>query len=948
MTYRELAILLPCHSLEDFPVHHEGDDAEGLLAAWTALWHPALLASAEAMPTWHRVEEPPESCEELLLVAPSVAASEIAPSVGSRLKKDCACFIRRKTDRQEILDLALEKLPDEQRAVAPELAADFLALGFAYLQVELLTHHMRYSSHVDEGHFRDGLVEAAQAALRGEAEVVRENLGACFDVLAEQRDHYYPVDAHLIDLTLVAETTIGPSLRGELARQRHTNLLISGATLAELAEREPESLSALKQALAEGRCTLIGGEYHEVDNAFRDAESLLSGLRRGLAAYESILGSRPVIYGRRNHGLSPTLPQVLDQFGFEGALHASFDGSPLPEGTQSRTRWEGYDGSTIDALARSPQDASKPETFLTLSTKIGESMDMDHVATVCLAHWPSAASHWREELEIIARYAPALGKFTPLDEYLRDTDHAGQYDRFDADQYRSAELQQAVIRGAADPISGVAGRRRRRASAQAAQNLAALAAMTSGAWDGREAARLDQLDQAECREMANPNGGEPSGPEESESLLAAAAGDFSQGLPRSEAEPETAYLVANPLGVARRELLDVSQLEALPNEEKPVYAADDAAGAQRAVIDTPPFGFAWVTAAAADGKKRSVSKPLAEDNLLRNEYFEARVSPTTGALVSVHDFHSRGNRLSQQLAMRLGGAARSGGDPWSHPEEQAQYSVMAADSVEVLRADSVIGEIESRGRLLDKTGRELARYQQTFRVTRARRVLEIDIELEPLEEPRADPWKSYFCSRVAWAAAGANLWRGVHWARRPTLARKIVAPEYLEIDLPDQSTTILSGGIAHHRAVGDRMLDTILLVRGETRRKFRLGLAFDTKQPWNEALMFLTPPTAVQEQSAPPASARHGWLFHIDARNVMTTHLEPIIEEERVAGFRMRLIEVAGRRTTARLSGFRNLSWAGRVTFLGRPIADCELEGDGDSLSLEMAPHQWVQVEGRW
>ena len=35
---QELIILLPCHSLEDFPLHHEGEDAEGLLASWTALW----------------------------------------------------------------------------------------------------------------------------------------------------------------------------------------------------------------------------------------------------------------------------------------------------------------------------------------------------------------------------------------------------------------------------------------------------------------------------------------------------------------------------------------------------------------------------------------------------------------------------------------------------------------------------------------------------------------------------------------------------------------------------------------------------------------------------------------------------------------------------------------------------------------------------------------------
>ena len=41
MNYTDLTVLLPCHSLEDFPLYHEGAEADGLLAAWSALWHPA-------------------------------------------------------------------------------------------------------------------------------------------------------------------------------------------------------------------------------------------------------------------------------------------------------------------------------------------------------------------------------------------------------------------------------------------------------------------------------------------------------------------------------------------------------------------------------------------------------------------------------------------------------------------------------------------------------------------------------------------------------------------------------------------------------------------------------------------------------------------------------------------------------------------------------------------
>ena len=58
MRYAELIILLPCHSFEDFPYHHEGEEADGLLASFTALWHPRLLATAGQMPQFRRADDP--------------------------------------------------------------------------------------------------------------------------------------------------------------------------------------------------------------------------------------------------------------------------------------------------------------------------------------------------------------------------------------------------------------------------------------------------------------------------------------------------------------------------------------------------------------------------------------------------------------------------------------------------------------------------------------------------------------------------------------------------------------------------------------------------------------------------------------------------------------------------------------------------------------------------
>ena len=100
------------------------------------------------------------------------------------------------------------------------------------------------------------------------------------------------------------------------------------------------------------------------------------------------------MFGRYSYGLTPVLPQLLVKSGYQGAFHATFEEGSFPEGSQVKTRWEGVDATSLDAIARVPLNANLPETFLSLATKLGESMDMDHVATLCLAHWPGQISPW--------------------------------------------------------------------------------------------------------------------------------------------------------------------------------------------------------------------------------------------------------------------------------------------------------------------------------------------------------------------------------------------------------------------------------------------------------------------------------------------------------------------------------------------------------------------------
>jgi len=926
--YTQLIILLPCHSLEDFPLHHEGDDAQGLLANWSAMFHPTLVHSAGSMPSWARVDDPPEELAQRLLLIPSVSSGDLPAGFAARAKNDGAVVIRDKLDRREIVDEALRALDanagdSAAPALDEELVADFFALGYCFLQVELLTRQMRYASNLDEVYFDGQLTAAAAAAVQGDGEKARELLQSCFDVLGEERDHFYPVDAFLMDLTLVAETTIGPALREQLRTGDLSNVMLSAETLMKMSQQEPESLSAMKVAIENKRLSLVGGEFHEGPASILDGEAMLAELRRGLPVYQEHLGARPTIFGRRRFGLSPWLPQILKKLGFEAVIHATFDGGNFPDGNQTKTMWEGHDGTEINALGRPPMDATKPETFLNFCMKMGESMDSDHVATLYFAHWPGQASPWFDDLKRIARWGPALGKFTTLEEYFKESDHGGLTDRFEADFYRPPYLKQAVIRQEPNPISSVVEYYRERAAQQAAASLNSLADLLTGKPSGVS------FEPPPFREASAET------PEAADSATSALE-RFSEALPRS-GEEQAGCLVANPHSYVRRMCVAADEMARLPTVERPVYAVGETDGRKHFVVDVPPMGFAWVTGGDAGAAKGQ--KPLVDEGVLRNEFFEIRFDETTGGMRSLHDYNNRGNRLSQQLAMRM--PARRAGD-----EGDTGYSVMVADSVEATLADAAVGEITSRGRLVDREGRELAGFVQRFRVVRGSRVLEIDIELDPKEQPRANAWNSYYACRFAWADESANLHRAVGGVRESAASRRFESPWYVDIDLPKQRTAILTGGLPYHRRVGMRMLDSLLIVRGEQARTFRLGVGIDLKYPLQEALSLMTPPTARFQTAPPPSGPHSGWLFHVDSKNLVATHWEPLYQGQSVAGFRVRLMECYGRAADVTLTAFREVSAGRKVDFLGQTITECESEGD--KISFKMQPREWTELEVRF
>ncbi|MCA9176206.1 MAG: hypothetical protein KDB14_17085 [Planctomycetales bacterium] len=924
MRFQELVILLPCHSIEDFPVYTEGDEANGLLAAWTSLWHPAFIHSAQSMPTWSRMDDPPNELEGRLLVIPPVSHTELPTGFVQRAKESGGCPIRRKDSRDEIVTIALEAL-DDGPAFDAAYVKDFFALGYAYLQVQILTRQMRYSSNLDEVHFANQVVAAANALADANLELAEEKLTACFDLLSEERDLFYSVDSYIIDLVMLGPGTLGAGLESELDSGSPVSFLLSAGVLEALAGTPvAERLTAQWR---DGAVGLIACDARELPLPLLPMEAVATQLQQGRDAVAERLGQRPRVFGRRRYGLSPTLPQLLQKLQMPFALHATFEDGRFPEGAQVKTLWEGSDRTTVEAIAKAPLNAALPETFLGLALKTGETMDMDHVATMVIAHWPGQASPYLEDLRRAARRTSALGKLITIDAYFSDTDRPSQSERLAAARFRSPYLRQAIVRQQEAPLSRWVDYHRERAELVAAANLGFLASSIDRRPRDLPNEAIAELDAA-CETRALVDNADAS---VAAATHRAAAGHANEALKLAAGD---GVMLWNPYPSVRRVLVPLPGFNSPPERVAPVYAIDHA-GEPAAVVDLPPMGYVHLRPGPQYSPKRS-DPVLVEGLMLRNEFLEITVNPQSGGIGAVRSYETRGNRMSQQLAMRVSGSSG----------ERAKYSTMVADNIETLVATRLEGAIRATGRLLDEKGETAATFQQTLRVVRGSRILGVEIELDPLAELRADPWNSYFASRVAWRDESAELACDVNQARHSMEDRKrIDASHYIEMRTGAHATTIFPRGLPYHRRVGLSSLDTLLIVRNEPARAFQLGIGVDVAYPLAEALALAAPPRS-SDGLAAPGTATSAWLFHLQAKNVTATRWQPLVADGRVIGFEARLLETAGRAAQVRLQSLRPIARARVVNLDGEMISEARVEQG--AAHLELSGREWLIVRAEW
>ena len=369
------------------------------------------------------------------------------------------------------------------------------------------------------------------------------------------------------------------------------------------------------------------------------------------------------------------------------------------------------------------------------------------------------------------------------------------------------------------------------------------------------------------------------------------------------------------------------------------------------VVDVPPLGYAYIeppTSSEPTGKKSllgqffgtkdvpALARKAMDDigrnekravYILENRYFSAKFDAVTGALRSIFTNRSRFNQLSRQMALY----------------KNQTYSIQAADEIIITKATPEVGQLKITGRLVLPDGNVVARFTETVTLRSQSRLLEFDLTLEPtgefIGELDEDRWNSYIAVRYAWnddtLEMRGGLNDGLHvLSDKKPVQKHFHAPKVIDLRNESGSLTFLSEGLPFHRRSGNRQLDTLLIVQGESQRQFRMGIAVNAKNPMFLSYDFLLP----QEEFVFPVSCRpknlSSWLFQIEAHNVMALYWEPVLEADSLVGYMVYLQEVEGRRAHFALRSFVSPKKATAMNFQGKEGKTFKV--DADAVLIDM------------
>ncbi len=949
MTYSKITILTPSHSLEDFPTDLGEEPSASLLNAFAVAWHPVLLEEIRFLPNWRRADDPPPApYDSQIVIVPAPSESWLPHAWADDAREQGATVITGLNDRKAML----EALKLDQCDIDPDLVADFLALGTCWLQTELLMRHMRNFGNIDEARLQNRAIAAARAAVVRDDETAQAHLRASFEIILEARERFYPVECYLLDLVLLAPEQADDHLRRELAQAMPFSLMGTAADWSTICEQQPELAEQIREARVNSKICFVGGEQREAQIPLLPLNSATYQFQTGLETHRRLWGEVPAVWGRRRFGLTAALPQLLTKFGFRAGLHVAFDDGIYPDFEHAKLRWQGSDGTVIDALSRIPLAADSAASFLRFPIRMSESMDHDQVAGIVFARWPEVQQPWFDDFRRIAKYAPVLGRFVTFEQFFQSVETPGRLATYDSKEYFSPYLIQAVARRDPDPISRFADHVLRRQEFDAAAWCRSTArALLKQPISGEDFSVAEQALEAAAPPVENTDV-ISTAVEQVNSVKNAWPRELAR-LVMANTKSQAGWLVFNTVSFPRVAAVELTELRSSPAIAGPVKGVQWNPETRRGtvLVDLPSSGFLWIGADERGTLPPPSKAAMAEEGVLRNDFFEVVINEETGGIRQIRLHNTRGNRLSQQLSYRFPREKTIPVGPEPDATEKMQYAWAILDSQKIVSSGPVIGEIQTEGRIFDPSDKSvLAAFTQRIWVHRLRPVVELEIELRDVKPPEGDPWNNVFVSRFAWNDSTAAITRSLWHAAQPVGGERFESSDYLEIAEDQDRATIIPHGLPYHRRTGPRMLDSLLVVEGETRRKFRFTIAIDQAYPLQASREATIAPIIVPTESGPPRTGSTGWFYHLDAKHVQVLSIggDCTAGEEQAEGktksrFSLRMIETEGRSGQVRLQTYKTPTSARKCDFTGTTLTSLPIEGD--AVVIDLSAYEIAEIE---
>ena len=142
MDRSRIIVFLPCHSLGDFQTWLDEAEANDLLTAWTAAWHPQLITAVGRRPEWASADFTHLDLAGAIGIVPESVEERFAAHVDASAL-DAAAWVRGVSGREAIASAAASVSGQPPSAAADPLVADFHAVGLAWLLADLLARRMR-------------------------------------------------------------------------------------------------------------------------------------------------------------------------------------------------------------------------------------------------------------------------------------------------------------------------------------------------------------------------------------------------------------------------------------------------------------------------------------------------------------------------------------------------------------------------------------------------------------------------------------------------------------------------------------------------------------------------------------------------------------------------------------------------------------------------------------